>query len=225
MNKETVMIYLQNVSKYYDTLTVLRNITFDIQKGDMAFITGPSGAGKSTLLKLLYLAEKPDEGEIIAGEFNLSSLKKSRIPLLRRNIGVVFQDFKLINNLSVYNNVALALRVRGASERDIKNAVSEALKIVHLRHKADSYPSSLSGGEQQRAAIARAAVSMPQILLADEPTGNLDPNTAIDIMGVFNDINIRGTTVLIATHNRELFKNTGRRILKLDSGYLVEENA
>ncbi len=216
------MIAFHNVSKYYDQ-SVLKSITFTVRKGEMAFLTGPSGAGKSTLLKLMYLAEWPDEGDIVIGDFHLQSLAESQIPFLRRNIGVVFQDFKLINNLSVFDNVALALRIRGVGEKDIKNLVSEALKKVHLRHLSDSNPRSLSGGEQQRAVIARAIVAEPLVILADEPTGNLDPNTSIDIIKLFGEINFQGTTILIATHNRELFRNRGKRILKLDGGNLVGE--
>lgn len=217
------MITFQNVSKYYEHQSVLKNITFSVQKGEMAFLTGPSGAGKSTLLKLMYLAEWPDEGDIVLGDFHLQSLKTPQIPHLRRSIGVVFQDFKLINNLTVFDNVAMALRIKGVSEKEIRNLVSEALKKVHLRHLSDSYPRSLSGGEQQRVVIARAIVTGPLVLLADEPTGNLDPNTSIDIIKLFEEINLQGTTLLIATHNRELFRNTGRRVLKLDSGNLVGE--
>ena len=217
------MITFQNVSKYYESETVLRSVSFSVQKGEMAFITGPTGAGKSTLLKLLYLSEYPDEGDIVIGDFHLASLKPSWIPLLRRNIGVVFQDFKLINNLSVFDNVALTLRIKGFSEKDIKSTVFNALKKVHLRYKADSYPKKLSGGEQQRAAIARAIASEPLFILADEPTGNLDPNTTVDIMRLFLDINIQGTTILIATHNRELFRDSGKRVLKLDRGVMTED--
>lgn len=217
------MIAFQNVSKFYENQTVLKNITFTVRKGEMAFLTGPSGAGKSTLLKLMYLAEWPDEGDIVIGDYHLQSLKMPEIPKLRRNIGVVFQDFKLINTLTVFDNVALALRIRGVSEKEIKNLVSEALKRVHLRHLSDSPPRSLSGGEQQRVVIARAIVAEPVVILADEPTGNLDPNTSIDIIRLFGEINLQGTTILIATHNRELFRNTGKRVLKLDSGNLVGE--
>lgn len=217
------MITFQNVSKYYDRQTVLRNITLTVDKGAMVFITGPSGAGKSTMLKLMYLAEGPDEGEITVGDFNLSGLPESQIPMLRRTVGVVFQDFKLINNLTIYDNVALALRIRNMPEKDIKGTVSEALKMVHLRHKSDSFPRGLSGGEQQRVVIARALAADPQVVLADEPTGNLDPNTAMDIIKLFRDINIQGTTVLIATHNRELFRNTGKRVLKLDGGAISSD--
>ncbi|MEW5746418.1 MAG: cell division ATP-binding protein FtsE [Nitrospirota bacterium] len=217
------MIAFQNVSKYFDHDTALRGLTFTIDKGEMAFITGPSGAGKSTLLKLMYLSEWPDDGEITIGDFTLGSLRPSQIPLLRRDIGVVFQDFKLLDNRTVFENVALALRIRGVGEKDIKTRVSEALKKVHLRHKADSYPKKLSGGEQQRVVIARAIVAEPFLLLADEPTGNLDPNTALDIIQLFRNINIHGTTVLIATHNRELYRHTGARVFRLDSGAIVGE--
>lgn len=217
------MITFQNVSKFYDYQTVLRNITLTVEKGEMAFITGPSGAGKSTLLKLMYLAEHPDEGDITVGDFHLASLKESDIPSLRRSIGVVFQDFKLINNLTVFHNVALALRIRGIKEKEIKNMVSNALKLVHLRHLSDSFPRSLSGGEQQRVVIARAIVAEPLVILADEPTGNLDPNTATGIIRLFREINLQGSTILIATHNRELFKDTGNRVLKLDSGNIAGE--
>ncbi|MCC6346762.1 MAG: cell division ATP-binding protein FtsE [Nitrospirales bacterium] len=217
------MITFQSVSKYYEYHTVLRNITLTVPKGEMAFVTGPSGAGKSTFLKLMYLAETPDEGDISIDTLHLASLKPSQVPLLRRRIGVVFQDFKLINNLTVFDNVALALRIRKVAEREIRSHVSEALKKVNLRNLADSYPKSLSGGEQQRVSIARAIVADPLVLLADEPTGNLDPSTALDILKLFRDINIQGTTILIATHNRELLRGTDKRVLKLDGGGLSEE--
>lgn len=217
------MISFQNVSKFYDHHTVLRNISFTISKGEMAFITGPSGAGKSTLLKLIYLAEKADDGDIIVDDLPLAKVAKSRIPDLRRKIGVVFQDFKLINNLSVFDNIALSLRIRGIKEKEIKDRVSEALKRVYLRHLAEGLPKDLSGGEQQRVAIGRAIVAEPKVILADEPTGNLDPNTALDIIKLFKEINLQGTTILIATHNKELFRNTGMRVLKLDNGNLIGE--
>jgi len=217
------MIVFENVSKFYDHNTVLKNITFHIDKGEMAFITGPSGAGKSTLLKLMYMAELPDEGEIIIDNLHLSSLNMPQIPLLRRTIGVVFQDFKLINNLTVFDNVALALHIRRLPEREVRPLTSEALKKVSLRHLAGSYPKSLSGGEQQRVAIARAIVGGPVVLLADEPTGNLDPNTSLDIITLFRGLNEQGTTILIATHNRELLRNTDKRTLKLEGGSLARE--
>lgn len=217
------MIDFKDVSKHYDNHTALRKISFSISKGEMIFITGPSGSGKSTLLKLIYMAEKADEGNITVGEHELQNIDESKIPIIRRNIGIVFQDFRLLNNKNVFENVALALRIRGEDEREIKPRVFESLKIVALRHKADSYPPTLSGGEQQRVAIARAIVSEPSIILADEPTGNVDPDTAAGIIRTFKEINARGATILIATHNRELFRNTGRRVLRLDNGNLVGE--
>ncbi|NWF75760.1 MAG: cell division ATP-binding protein FtsE [Nitrospirae bacterium] len=217
------MIKFNQVSKHYDTHTALRKITFSISKGEMVFVTGPSGSGKTTLLKLIYLAEKPDEGNISVGEWELNKLKDSSIPILRRNIGVIFQDFRLLYNKTVFDNVAISLRIRGEDDRDFKASVFEALKLVGLRHKADYYPGYLSGGEQQRVSIARAIVSEPTILLADEPTGNVDPDTSAGIIRTFKDINAKGTTIIIATHNRELFRNTGRRVLRLDFGNLVGE--
>ena len=217
------MIQFQKVSKHYDNQTALRDITFSIEKGEMVFITGPSGSGKTTLLRLIYLAEKPDEGTISIGEWETGKIKESDISLVRREMGFVFQDFRLLDNRNVFDNVALALRIRGVDEKELKTRVFESLKSVNLRHKTDSYPLALSGGEQQRVVIARAIVSDPTIILADEPTGNVDPDTAAGIVKVFKDINIKGTTVLIATHNRELFRDTGRKVLKLDSGNLVGE--
>ncbi|MBE0426254.1 MAG: cell division ATP-binding protein FtsE [Nitrospirae bacterium] len=217
------MIDFKDVSKHYDNHTALRKITISVSKGEMVFITGPSGSGKTTLLKLIYLSEKLDEGHITVSERELENLKDSEIPLLRRNIGVVFQDFKLLNNRNVFENIALALRIRGEDDRELKSRVFDALKIVNLRHKADSYPQALSGGEQQRVAIARAIVTEPPIILADEPTGNVDPDTAAGIIKTFKDINARGSTILIASHNRELFRNTGRRVFKLENGNLAGE--
>jgi len=217
------MIYFKDVSKHYDTHTALRKVTFFIEKGEMAFITGPSGSGKSTLLKLIYMAERPDEGNITVSDREVDKIKESHIPALRRMIGVVFQDFMLLDNRNVFENVALALRIRRVDEKDLKPRVFEALKIVNLRHKADCYPNTLSGGEQQRVSIARAIVSEPIIILADEPTGNVDPDTSAGIIRTFKDINARGATILIATHNRELFRNTAKRVLKLDFGNFVGE--
>jgi len=218
------VIRFENVTKDYDNQTALRNISFDAGKGEMLFLTGPSGSGKTTLLKLIYLAEKPDSGSITVAGSNTSELKESGIPLIRRNIGIVFQDFRLLENRTVFDNIALALRIRGIGERETRNRVFEALKIVNLRHKADSYPNSLSGGEQQRVVIARATVPDPAILLADEPTGNLDQDTAEGVTRIFKDIHAKGTTILIATHNRELYRNKGKRVLRLDSGNLVGED-
>jgi cell division transport system ATP-binding protein len=217
------MIYFLDVSKYYENQTALRNITFSVEKGEMLFITGPSGSGKTTLLKLIYRGEKPDEGSISVAGWEIQQIKESTVPLLRRNIGIVFQDFRLLSDRNVFDNVALTLRIRGLSDKELKTIVYDALKIVNLRHRSDSYPDTLSGGEQQRIAIARALVSEPSIILADEPTGNVDPDTSEGIIRTFKDINARGATILIATHNRELFKNTGRRVLRLDNGNLIGE--
>jgi cell division transport system ATP-binding protein len=217
------MIQLHNVTKRYDDHLALRDITLSIDKGEMAFLTGPSGSGKTTLLRLVYVAEKPDTGSISVAGWETEQLKESSIPLLRRNIGVVFQDFRLLDKRTIFENVAIALRIRGAGEKEIKSKVHEALKEVNLRHKSDAYPKALSGGEQQRVVIARAIVAEPAVVLADEPTGNLDPATAADVVKTFKEINARGTTVLIATHNRELYRHTGRRVFTLSTGALVAE--
>lgn len=217
------MIQFRDVSKHYDNQTALRKITFFVDRGEMVFITGPSGSGKTTLLKMVYMAVKPDEGDITVADMELMKLTESSIPALRRNIGVVFQDFRLLDNRDVFENIAIALRIRNIDEKGIKAKVYESLKLVNLRHKSDQYPTTLSGGEQQRIAIARAIVSEPTILLADEPTGNVDPDTSAGIIKTFKEINARGTTIILATHNRELFKNTGKRVLKLDFGNFAGE--
>lgn len=215
------MIQFRNVSKTYDNLTALRGVTLSVPKGEMVFVTGPSGSGKSTILKLIYLAEKPDTGSIVINDMETAGIRESEIPYLRRNIGVVFQDFRLLLNKNIFDNIALALRIRLIPESEIKPIVNEVLKMVNLRHKANAYPSELSGGEQQRVVIARAIVGEPLILLADEPTGNLDSDTASGIMGIFKEINARGTTMIIATHNKELYQNAGKTVFRLDSGNLV----
>jgi len=219
------MIHFREVTKTYDNLTALRNVSFSVDKGEMAFVTGPSGSGKTTALRLIYAAEKPDLGTVSVAGWETDQLKESSIPFLRRNIGVVFQEFRLLSNKTVFENIAMALRIRGINEREIKARVFDALKTVNLRHKADAYPLKLSGGEQQRVVIARATVAEPTVLLADEPTGNLDPDTAEGIMRNFREINAKGTTIMIATHNRELYRNTGRKVLKLDMGNLVAMEA
>ncbi|MCI4626812.1 MAG: cell division ATP-binding protein FtsE [Candidatus Magnetoovum sp. WYHC-5] len=217
------MIEIENLTKHYDSQSALDKININIKKGEMAFVTGPSGAGKTTLFKLLYLYEKPDAGSITIAGFNTSSMKESLIPMLRRNIGVVFQDFRLLPNKTVFENIALALRIRGAQEKTIKDKVANVLKMVNLRHKADKYPLTLSGGEQQRITIARAIVGDPTVMLADEPTGNLDIDNEDIVMKIFKEINAKGTTVLIATHNIRLYKNSGRRVFFLENGKLVDE--
>ena len=217
------MIHFQNVSKEYENLTALHDLTFSIEKGEMVFLTGPSGSGKTTLLRLIYLAELPDHGSISIAGWEATTIREASIPFVRRNIGVVFQDFRLLDNRNVFENVSLALRIRGVGEREVKSRVADALKTVNLRHKADSYPRRLSGGEQQRVVIARAIVAEPTVLLADEPTGNLDPETAEGVMRTFKDIHAKGTTIVVATHNRELYRNSGKRVFRLNAGSLVGE--
>lgn len=216
-----IMIQIDEVTKYYDSQAALEKVKIHVKKGEMAFVTGPSGAGKTTLFKMLYLYERPDSGSVTIAGFNTVSMKDSSIPILRRNIGVVFQDFKLLTNKTVFENIALALRIRGAHERSIKEKVSAVLKMINLRHKADKYPLTLSGGEQQRVTIARAIVGDPTVMLADEPTGNLDIDNEDIVMKIFKEINARGTTILIATHNVRLYKNSGRTVYFLEDGHLV----
>lgn len=216
------MITFLGVYKYYDSVPVLQSLSFKIEKGELIFITGPSGAGKTTLLKLIFGSERPDEGEIKVGDFELSRIRQSEIPHLRRIVTFVFQDFKLRQDLTVYDNVALPLLVMGQKERDIKQKVYDTLKNVNLRHKADTLVRTLSGGEQQRIAIARAVITNPRVILADEPTGNLDPDTSRDVMNLFKSVNALGCTVVIATHNPELFQNTAYRVLHLKEGKFLK---
>jgi cell division transport system ATP-binding protein len=217
------MIHFTNVSKSYDSDIILKDISFSIGKGELAFITGPSGVGKTTILKLIYCDKRPDEGQIIVAGWDLKKLKQSTIPFLRRNVGIVFQDFKLLFNKTVFDNVALALRIQDIPPKEIKESVNDVLKEVRLKHKANIFPEHLSGGEQQRVVIARAMVSKPTVLLADEPTGNLDPETSKTIMNLFREINARGTTVLIATHNDSLYSGTGRKVLYLKDTHIEKE--
>lgn len=218
------MIQMFHVTKAYSSdPPVLVDINLDVQKGEFVFLTGPSGAGKSTLLKLMFVAERPTRGQVLIGGRNVARLRESGIPYLRRNIGVVFQDFKLLHNRTVADNVGFALDVVG-TPRDIVRARSlKALKSVSLEHKADVLPPKLSGGEQQRVVIARALVNDPAILLADEPTGNLDPRLTVEIMDLLCDVNARGTTVVVATHDASLIERYQKRTLRLERGTLVAE--
>ena len=217
------MIEFSGVSKYYDQDIILKDVSINIDKAEMVFVTGPSGAGKTTLLKLIYCAELPDEGHIVVAGWDIRKLKQRTIPFLRRNLGIVFQDFRLLKNKTVFDNVALALRIHDMHPTEIKEDVYEVLKDVKLSHKAHTYPAHLSGGEQQRIVIARAMVTKPTVLIADEPTGNLDSETSQTIMNLFRDINTRGTTVLIATHNESLFQGTGCRILYIREHQIEKE--
>lgn len=216
------MITFQGVYKYYSGIAVLQNVSFNIQKGELVFITGPSGAGKTTLLKLIFGSEFPDEGEIKVANFEISNIKQKEIPYLRRAVTFVFQDFKLRQDLTVFDNVALPLRIIGVKEKEIKQKVMDVLKDVNLRHKANNIVRTLSGGEQQKIAIARAIITNPQIILADEPTGNLDPEASQDVMNLFKRINTKGCTVVIATHNPDFFKNKQYRVLSLKAGKVYE---
>ena len=219
------MIVLDEITKIYDKEPVFKNLSLRVDRGDMAFITGPSGAGKTTLLKLIYGAERPDKGEIIVGEWHVTKLKQKKIPLLRQEIGIVFQDFRLLPNKTVFDNVALALTAHKLSPAAIRETVNNVLRDIILLHRKNSYPLNLSGGEQQRVVIARAMVAKPKIILADEPTGNLDSVNANTIMGLFKDINAKGTTVMIVTHNEELYQGTGHRVFHINNKIVEREFA
>jgi len=218
------MIQLFHVTKRYGTdPPILSDVTLNVEKGEFVWLTGPSGAGKSTLLKLLFCAERPSEGQILVGGRNIGRIGQSGIPFLRRNIGVVFQDFKLLENRTVMENVGYALEVVGCSDGEIRDRALRRLRDVALGHKATSLPQRLSGGEQQRVAIARALVNEPAILLADEPTGNLDPGLTDTILEMLFAANARGTTVVVATHDRSLLQRHPRRTIALSGGRVVRD--
>jgi cell division transport system ATP-binding protein len=220
------MIKMFHATKRYEQQYVaLNDITLNIPKGQFAFLTGPSGAGKSTLLRLLIREEIATSGQIIVNGRNIAIIPDHQIPILRRNMGFVFQDFKLLKRKTVYENVTFVLHVIGASPRIQKKRAFEILKMVGLQHKMHSYPLQLSGGEQQRVAIARALINEPVLLLADEPTGNLDPDLAFEIMQIFKRINARGTTVLVATHDKDMIQKIRGRVVILDHGRLSDDLA
>ena len=213
------MIQAFHVYKQYDRESIaLADVTLNVDKGEFCFLTGPSGAGKTTFLKLVFREELPSQGQILVGGRNVTALPENQIPLLRRSIGVVFQDFKLIRRKTILENVAFVLRMLGLPRKEQKRRAFAALKSVGLHHKMHAYPLQLSGGEQQRVAIARALINEPMLLLADEPTGNLDPEMAQEIMTLFQEVNSRGTTVLVATHDREMIQRMGKRVITLDKG-------
>ena len=218
------MIEFRNVSKKYDTGTeAIHNINFKINKGEFAFLVGSSGSGKSTIIKLILKEEEPTSGNIIINGKDTTFLKPSRVPFLRRSMGIVFQDFRLLPDKTVYENVAFAMYVVRATPKHIRRQVPMVLSLVGLANKAKVYPNELSGGEQQRVALARAIVNNPSMLIADEPTGNLDPNTAWDIMELLNDINLRGTTVVVATHSKDIVYKMNTIVIRIDKGNFVRD--
>ncbi|WP_102273820.1 cell division ATP-binding protein FtsE [Cytobacillus massiliigabonensis] len=218
------MIEMKDVFKKYPNGVVAANgIDVSIKAGEFVYVVGPSGAGKSTFIKMMYREEKPSSGTIMINGINLAKLKTSKVPLLRRNIGVVFQDFKLLPTLTVYENVAFALEVTEEQPKYIKKQVMETLDLVNLKHKARMLPTELSGGEQQRVSIARSIVNSPKVVIADEPTGNLDPETSWEIMSIFDEINTRGTTVVMATHNKEIVNRIKHRVIAIEGGRIVRD--
>ncbi len=220
------MVFFSDVSKKYETTgtVALDRVSFYIEKGEFVFIIGSSGAGKSTLTKLMLAEETLTDGSITINGVDVGSLKRKDIPYYRRGIGMVFQDFRLLNNKTVYENVAFSMKIRNATNREIRRTVPMILSMVGLSDKAKAMPYQLSGGEQQRVALARAMVNKPAVLIADEPTGNLDPATADEIMALFEDINKRGTTVIIITHAKDIVDNMKKRVIELDRGSMVRDD-
>lgn len=218
------MIKMNDIWKTYPNgVMALNGIDFALNKDDFVYVVGPSGAGKSTFIKMIYREEKPTKGSIIIDDIDLATLKERDIPELRRKIGVVFQDFKLLPRLTVYENIAFALEVIEEEPENIRRKVMDVLELVKLKNKARMYPDELSGGEQQRVSIARSIVNSPPLVVADEPTGNLDPDTAWGIMDILEEINNRGTTVIMATHNKEIVNTKKRRVVAIDGGRIVRD--
>lgn len=217
------MIIFSDVTKHYENKKVLHDVSFTIKKGEMAFLTGPSGAGKTTLLKLIYGYERPNSGKILVDEMEVSAITQVKIPQLRRSIGIVFQDFRLFNDKTVFDNVAVALQFNGMHPQKIRGYVNEILEKVGLLKSVRVFPQYLSGGEQQRVVIARAMVSKPKVILADEPTGNLDDANAESIMNLLKAISSKGTAVLIATHNKDLYQGSGLRVLHLNNSIIESD--
>ncbi len=218
------MIQLFHVSKSYERRRALSDVNLHVQKGEFVLLMGPSGAGKTTLLKLLFCAESPDEGQILVQNRNVARLRPADVPYFRRTMGLVFQDFRLLPKKNVFENVALPLTVQGVGSFDIRRKVTEALKAVGVEHKKESRPVTLSAGEQQRVCIARAIVNGPNVLLADEPTGNLDGELACEIIELFKAINARGTTIMCATHNSRVVEQVRRRVVTLHQGHIVGDD-
>ncbi len=217
-------IKFRNVEKTYKNgVNAVYDMNLDIKKGEFVFVIGASGSGKSTLIKMLYREERPTNGEIYVGGINVAKVKNNKVYKLRRKIGIVFQDYKLLPKLTVYENVAFALEIYGLPTNEVKRKVLKDLDLVGLKSKTKSYPNQLSGGEQQRVAIARAIVNSPKLLICDEPTGNLDPDTSLEVMKVIEKINDLGTTVVMATHDREMVNKMKKRVVLLDNGKLVKD--
>ena len=217
-------IKFKNVEKTYKNgVNALYNIDLDIKKGEFVFVIGATASGKSTLIKMLYRQEKPSYGEIYVGGINVAKIKNNKVYKLRRKIGIVFQDYKLLPKLTVYENVAFALEIYGLPTNEVRKKVLKALDLVGLKSRTKSYPNELSGGEQQRVAIARAIVNSPKLLICDEPTGNLDPDTSLEIMKVIEKINELGTTIVMATHDREMVNKMKKRVVLLDNGKLAKD--
>lgn len=217
------MIRLQNVYKEYNGKPALQDVSVHIGLGEFAFLCGPSGAGKSTLMRLLYREELPTRGTVTIGGVNITKLSRGQVPLLRRRLGIVFQDFKLLPRQTIFDNVAYVLRALGVDETDVRRRVASALAIVSLEDKDDEFPENLSGGEQQRVGIARAIVNGPPVLLADEPTGNLDPQTSLEIVQLLERISQRGTTVLISSHDLPIINAMRKRVITLNKGQLISD--
>lgn len=218
------MILMNDIyKKYGNGVTALNGVDVQIEPGEFVYIVGPSGAGKSTFVKLIYREVKPTQGTIIINDINLKDLKEKNVPYLRRDIGVIYQDFKLLLKLTVYENVAYALEVIGEHPKSIRTRVMDVLDLVGLKNKARFIPDELSGGEQQRVSIARAIVNQPKIVIADEPTGNLDPETSWGIMRIFEEINSRGTTIIMATHSKEIVNTIKKRVIAIEGGRIVRD--
>ncbi len=217
------MIQLRNVYKRYKDTYALQNINLDILSSEFVFLTGSSGAGKSTLMKLLYREEIPTSGTVMIGNINIAKLPNDRVPNIRRCMGIVFQDYKLLPNISVYDNIAFVIRTLGMRSKEIQERVLGALKVVGLSNKMNAKPNELSGGEQQRVSIARAIVNGPPLLIADEPTGNLDPKTSLEIMQILEQINEKGITVIVSTHDRDIVDYFRKRVITLEQGQIIRD--
>ncbi|MCF1684331.1 cell division ATP-binding protein FtsE [Tetragenococcus halophilus] len=220
------MIEMKDVTKKYSNGTAaIRGLSISIDQGEFVYVVGPSGAGKSTFVKLMYREEKPTGGDLQVADYDLMKIKNREVPYLRREIGVVFQDYKLLERKTVYENVAYAMQVIGCRPREVKKRVNDVLEMVGLKHKARVFPNQLSGGEQQRVSIARAIVNTPQVLIADEPTGNLDPEISWEIMRLLDRINAQGTTVVMATHNRTIVNTIRHRVIAIENGKIIRDQA